>query len=139
MFAMSQSEMPCQHLPRRLRLRRWGGYSDWEQCFSHSILSFVAHGRCVACACFFITNSRLRHFSRPFFQQFSSTLANAHFHPPRLDPSARFPEMPPQPPLPPSSQTPCLLPQVSVRERIHKMVQRTEQRGFTATMAQMES
>ncbi|CAK8998614.1 5'-cyclic phosphodiesterase pde-1 [Durusdinium trenchii] len=34
---------------------------------------------------------------------------------------------------------PSLEEQVSVRERIHKMVQRTEQRGFTATMAQMES
>lgn len=29
--------------------------------------------------------------------------------------------------------------QVQVRERIHKMVQKTEQRGFTATLAQMET
>ena len=34
---------------------------------------------------------------------------------------------------------PSLEEQVSVRERIHKMVQKTEQRGFVATMAQMEN
>jgi len=34
---------------------------------------------------------------------------------------------------------PSLEEQVQVRERIHKMVQKTEQRGFTATLAQMET
>lgn len=34
---------------------------------------------------------------------------------------------------------PSLEEQVQVRERIHRMVQKTEQRGFTATLAQMEN
>lgn len=34
---------------------------------------------------------------------------------------------------------PSLEEQVQVRERIHRMVQKTEQRGFTATLAQMEA
>ena len=41
-----------------------------------------------------------------------------------------------------ASRLPSVAPpwsQVQVRERIHKMVQKTEQRGFTATLAQMEN